>query len=154
MNATSSSDRVVIRTEEFLRGAPMEQVPGVRDLKLIYPETGFHPRTLILGIVEIEAGCRSPLHRHNCEEAYYVLAGSGVVEYPDNGAEHEVHAGDAVLNRENVPHRVRNHGTELLRLLVVGGIMFVPLVPAWPTDSPYEILEEREEGETGTTGVG
>ena len=154
MNATSSSDKVVIRGEEFLRGAPMERVPGVRDLKLIYPETGFRPRSLILGIVEIEPGCRSPLHRHNCEEAYYVLAGRGVVEYPDGAIEYEVNAGDAVLNRENVTHRVRNAGTELLRLLVVGGIMFVPLVPNWPTDSPYEILEEREEGVTGASVVG
>jgi len=156
MNATSATptEKVVIRSEEFLSGAPMERAPGVRDLKLIYPETGFQPRSLILGIVEIESGCHSPLHRHNCEEAYYVLAGRGVVEHPDGAAHYEVRAGDAVLNRENVTHRVRNPGSELLRLLVVGGIMFVPLVPKWPTASPYEILEDREEGINEASVVG
>jgi hypothetical protein len=37
---------------------------------------------------------------------------------------------------------VWNTGTETVRLCVVGGIMFVGLVPTWPTPSPYEILEK------------
>ena len=43
--------------------------------------------------------------------------------------------------KENTDHRVYNTSNELLRLLVVRGIMFVGLVPDWPTRSPYEILE-------------
>lgn len=70
----TKQNRVVIRPREVLEGAPMQQASGgVRDLKLIYPETGFDAKTLCLGVVEIDPGHHSPLHRHNCEEVYYVI---------------------------------------------------------------------------------
>lgn len=118
----------------------MEVRSGVRDWKVIYPELGVDTKTLIVGIVEIEPGQHSPLHRHNCEEIYYVLNGMGELE--SDGERHPFEAGDGVYNPPNVPHRVWNtHPTETLRLLVVGGVMFVGLLPEWPTASPYEILE-------------
>lgn len=132
--------RVVLSPKDFLQGAPMEVgQTGVRDLKLIYPETGFDATTLCLGLVEIDPGHHSPMHRHNCEELYYVVEGDGKVE--QDGEFFPIAKGDAVLNRPNVEHRVYNTGTEVLKLAVVGGIMFVPLLPEWPTASPYEILE-------------
>lgn len=136
----SAGVRVVISPEEFGRGAPMEVGrEGVRDLKVIYPETGFDAKTLCFGIVEIDPGHHSPLHRHNCEEMYYVIEGEGEVEQEDELF--PIKQGDGVLNRTDVAHRVHNRGTTPLRLAVVGGIMFVPLLPTWPTSSPYEILE-------------
>lgn len=136
----ASGTRVVIRPEEFGTGAPMEVGrTGVRDLKVIYPETGFDAKTLCFGIVEIDPGHHSPLHRHNCEEMYYVIEGTGEVE--QEGELFPINKGDGVLNRTDVAHRVHNRGETTLRLAVVGGIMFVPLLPTWPTDSPYEILE-------------
>lgn len=131
--------QVVIKPPQFIGGAPMESRPGVRDWKVIYPETGFPTKSLILGIVEIEPGAHSPLHKHNCEEVYYVLQGSGYIE--SEGQRCDFAAGDAIYNRENTAHRVFNTGAETIRLCVVGGIMFVGLVPHWPTPSPYEILE-------------
>jgi mannose-6-phosphate isomerase-like protein (cupin superfamily) len=131
--------KVVIKPAEFVGGAPMENRAGVRDWKAIYPETGFPTKTLILGIVEIGPGKHSPLHRHNCEEVYYVLQGSGYLESDEERYEFE--AGDALYNREGTCHRVFSTGSEVVRLCVVGGIMFVGLLPRWPTDSPYEILE-------------
>lgn len=131
--------KVVVRPEEFLAGAPMEARPGVRDIKVIYPETGVPTKTLIMGIVEIAPGAHSPLHKHNCEEVYYVLQGRGVLE--SDGVRYEVAQGYAVYNPPDVPHRTFNTGDVPLRLLVVGGIMFVGLVPQWPTPSPYVILE-------------
>jgi len=134
-------NKVVIKPAEFVGGAPMESRPGVRDWKVIYPETGMPTQTLIMGIVEIDPGQHSPLHRHNCEEVYYVLRGRGEIETA--GVRHAFEAGDAILNRPNIEHRVFNtDDQETLRLLVVGGIMFVGLLPEWPTPSPYEILEE------------
>ncbi|MFC5996443.1 dimethylsulfonioproprionate lyase family protein [Pseudonocardia hispaniensis] len=141
-SATAQQDtRVTISPADFLRGAPMEAGgrTGVRDLKLIYPETGFDAMSLCLGVVEIDPGCHSPLHRHNCEEVYYVISGQGEIE--EYGRRYPIRAGDAALNRTNIEHRVFNTGDEVLRLCVVGGIMFVPLLPEWPTESPYEILE-------------
>jgi quercetin dioxygenase-like cupin family protein len=99
--------RVVIKPSEFLSGAPMERMPGVRDWKVIYPETGFPTKTLIMGIVEIDPGAHTPLHRHNCEEVYFVLQGRGYIE--SEGERYEFEAGDAIYNRENTAHHVFNH---------------------------------------------
>src|SRR5262245_15431226 len=132
--------RVVITPAERLDGSAMQQADGgVRDLKLIYPETGFDAMTLCLGVVEIDPGRHSPLHRHRCEEVYYVLRGSGELE--SGGRRHPISPGCAVLNRHGVLHRVFNTGTEVLQLVVVAGVMLVPLLPGWPTPSPYEVFE-------------
>jgi len=132
--------RVVIAPSERLDGSAMQQAGGaVRDLKLIYPETGFDAMTLCLGVVEIDPGHHSPLHRHRCEEVYYVVRGSGELE--SDGHVYPLAPGCAVLNRPGVVHRVFNTGNETLQLVVVAGIMLVPLLPNWPTPSPYEIFE-------------
>jgi mannose-6-phosphate isomerase-like protein (cupin superfamily) len=132
--------KVVVKKSEFLNGAPMETRPGVKDIKVIYPETGMPTKSLCVGIVEIDSGAHSPSHRHNCEEIYYVLSGKGYIL--TNDGRYEFKEGDAILNRENVFHSVYNKGKEKLRLLVVGGIMFVPLWPEWPTETPYEIDQD------------
>ena len=133
-------EKVVVKKSEYLYGAPMEQRPGVRDIKLVYPETGLPTKSLVMGIVEIEPDSHSPKHHHNCEEVYYILEGKGEIE--SNGVRYPFETGDAVLNRENVQHRVFNTGDEKLRMLVVGGIMFCGLLPEWPTESPYIIDPE------------
>ena len=43
--------------------------------------------------------------------------------------------------RPDVPHRVFNTGGETLQLVVVAGVMLVPLLPRWPSPSPYEVFE-------------
>ena len=132
--------RVVIYPREVLDGSPMQQVDrSVRDLKLIYPETGFDAMTLCLGIVEIEPGHHSPLHRHRCEEVYYVVRGTGEIE--SDGKRYPIQPGCAVFNRPETIHRVYNTGEETMQLVVVAGIMLIPLWPQWPTPSPYEVFE-------------
>ena len=137
--------RTVLKPEQILDGAPMQQLHvGVRDLKLVYPETGLNAQTLCMGVVEIEPGHASPMHRHNCEEVYYVLSGEGVLDIEDEQGVMESHAliaGGCSLQRPNRTHRVRSVGGEALRLVVVGGVMLVPLLPTWPTVSPYEVFE-------------
>ena len=136
----SPTGRVVITPAERLDGSAMQQAGGgVRDLKLIYPETGFDAMTLCLGVVEIDPGRHSPLHRHRCEEVYYVVRGVGELE--SDGQRYPLSPGCAVLNRPNVVHRVHNTGGETLQLVVVAGVMLVPLLPQWPTPSPYEVFE-------------
>ena len=58
-----------------------------------------------------------------------------------DGRLHPLSPGCAVLNRPGVKHRVFNRGPGILRLVVVAGIMLVPLLPGWPTVSPYEVFE-------------
>lgn len=136
----SVAPRTTITPADVLDGAPMQQNHGnVRDLKLVYPDTGLDAKTMCMGLVEIDPGHASPMHKHNCEEVYYVLSGSGVLEI--EGEEHPLVAGGASLQRPNLAHRVVNNGDETLRLIVVGGIMFVPLWPEWPTPSPYEVFD-------------
>lgn len=143
----SVEPRTSITPQDILDGAPMQQKDrAVRDLKLVYPDTGLDAKTLCMGLVEIDPGKASPMHRHNCEEVYYVLEGEGVLEI--DGEEHPLVAGGASLQRPNLPHRVVNTGEKTLRLIVVGGIMFVPLWPDWPTASPYEVFD----GDTRNAG--
>jgi mannose-6-phosphate isomerase-like protein (cupin superfamily) len=145
MDATGEP-RVVIAPGDRRDGSAMQQAGGgVRDLKLIYPETGFDASTLCLGVVQIDPGHHSPLHRHRCEEVYYVVRGSGELE--SDGRRYPLGPGTAVLNRPAVRHRVFNTGAETLELVVVAGIMLVPLLPKWPTPSPYEVFEGSTAGE-------
>ncbi len=138
-------ERVVIDPTQYLDGSVMQQADGsVRDLKLIYPETGFDAMSLCLGVVEIDPGHHTPLHRHRCEEVYYVVSGAGELE--SGGSRHPIGPGCAVLNRPGVLHRVFNTGSEVLKLVAVAGIMLVPLLPRWPTASPYEVLEDDTAG--------
>lgn len=140
-----SKQKTTLRPEQVLDGAPMQQKSGaVRDLKLVYPDTGLDAQTLCMGVVEIDPGHASPLHRHNCEEVYYVLNGEGVLDIEDEDGVMEslpLVTGGCSLQRPNRKHRVRSVGKEALRLVVVGGIMMVPLWPNWPTSSPYEVFE-------------
>jgi mannose-6-phosphate isomerase-like protein (cupin superfamily) len=143
--------RVVITPAERLEGSAMHQAGGaVRDLKLIYPDTGFDAMTLCLGVVEIDPGHHSPLHRHRCEEVYYVVRGTGELE--SDGRLYPLTPGCAVLNRPGVVHRVFNTGDETLQLVVVAGIMLVPLLPSWPTASPYEVFEGSTANEHPPSG--
>ncbi|AAY80580.1 cupin domain-containing protein [Sulfolobus acidocaldarius] len=133
--------KVVIRRDQWKPGSAMEIKRGVKDWKVIYPETGFPVKSLVLGVVEVEPNNSTPLHKHNCEEVYYVLDGEGVVEI--NGVKYEIKANDSVYIKENTPHRVFNTGKTTLRYVAVAGIMFVPLLPNWPTESPYEFVGEK-----------
>lgn len=136
----SEEKTVSIQIENIQDGAPMQQKDGgVRDLKLVYPETGLDAKTLCMGLVEIDPGKASPQHRHNCEEVYYVLDGEGVLEL--EGKSYPLTKGGCSLQRPNEIHLVRNTGDSVLRLIVVAGIMMVPLWPEWPTEAPYEVFE-------------
>jgi hypothetical protein len=57
------------------------------------------------------------------------------------GRRYPIGPGCAILNRPGVSHRVFNTGSEVLKLVVVAGVMHVPLLPRWPTPSPYEVFE-------------
>ncbi len=140
MNELHRNARVVIGPGDRRDGSAMQQKSGtVRDLKLIYPETGFDAMTLCLGVVQIDPGDHSPLHRHRCEEVYYVIQGTGELE--SDGRRYVIGPGYAVLNRPGVLHRVFNTGDETMQLVVVAGIMLLPLLPSWPTATPYEVFE-------------
>jgi mannose-6-phosphate isomerase-like protein (cupin superfamily) len=136
----SGEVRVVVDPAQYLDGSAMQQASGaVRDLKLTYPETDFDAMALCPGVVEVDPGHHTPLHRHRCDEVYYIVSGHRELE--SGGRRYLIGPGCAVLNRPGVAHQVFSTGSEVLKLVVVAGIMLVPLLPRWPTPSPYEVFE-------------
>ena len=101
-------ERVVIDPTQYLNGSAMQQAGGeVRDLKLIYPETGFDALSLCLGVVEFDPGHHTPLHRHRCEEVYYVVSGTGELE--SGGRRHSIGPGSARLEPPRGPSPCLQH---------------------------------------------
>lgn len=74
---------------------------------------------ITMGVAELGPGeSRSlRLHRHEAPEAYFILAGTGVVNI--DGREHPVCAGSAVFVPGGVRHGAFNTGVDTLRLLYV-----------------------------------
>ena len=68
-------------------------------------------------LLEVEPGCRLPLHTDSAEESIVVLAGVADVTIGDERA--EVPAGGLALVPKEVLHEVRNGGAETLRFLAV-----------------------------------
>ncbi len=74
--------------------------------------------SLTLGIAELPPGPGARrLHRHPQVEAYYVVAGEGLVVV--DGEEHPVRPGSAVFIPGDVEHGAINTGETTLRLLYV-----------------------------------
>lgn len=75
--------------------------------------------SLTVGVAELPPGTWRDFrpHRHEQAEAYYVLAGAGVVTI--SGVEYPLRSGTAVFIPGSALHGVVNTGTELLRLLYV-----------------------------------
>jgi len=68
-------------------------------------------------IVEVEPGCRLPLHTDSAEETIVVFGGSAEVQVGD--AQAHVGVGGLVLVPADVPHEVRSRGGETLRFAAV-----------------------------------
>ena len=84
-------------------------------------------RQLTSGVCEIEPGGALELHRHPTLELYYFLTGSGIVWLGDE--ERTVTAGVTVSIPADLPHGIRNTGSDVLRLFYV-----------FPADSFSEIV--------------
>jgi quercetin dioxygenase-like cupin family protein len=78
--------------------------------------------SLTVGLAEIEPGAADELHlhRHEPAEAYYILAGTGVVSI--DGEIHDIRAGSTIFVPSNAVHAVGNTGVDVLRLLYVFGV--------------------------------
>jgi quercetin dioxygenase-like cupin family protein len=68
-------------------------------------------------ILEVDAGCRLPRHTDSAEETVIVLAGTAEIEV--GGETATLPTGGLALVPEDVPHAVRNAGSETLRFLAM-----------------------------------
>jgi quercetin dioxygenase-like cupin family protein len=75
--------------------------------------------SLTVGVAELPPSPSEDFrpHRHEQDEAYYVLSGEGIVTI--SGVEHPVRSGTAVFIPGNALHGAINTGSGLLRLLYV-----------------------------------
>jgi quercetin dioxygenase-like cupin family protein len=68
-------------------------------------------------VLEVEAGCKLPMHTDSAEETIVVLAGCAEVQV--GGETAQVSAGGLALVPKNVMHEVRNAGGDVLRFAAV-----------------------------------
>ena len=68
-------------------------------------------------VLEVQPGCKLPIHTDSAEETVVVLAGTAEVQVADQTA--EVPAGGLALVPKDVPHEVRNAGDDVLRFAAV-----------------------------------
>jgi quercetin dioxygenase-like cupin family protein len=85
-------------------------VPGVRVRRLVDDGEG-----LIMGELEIEPGQEMPWHRHNVQEGVVITAGRAEGSMPQTVI--ELGPGQGAVFPAATPHRMRNTGDSVLRLV-------------------------------------
>ena len=80
--------------------------------------TLFQSARLLVGLNAFEPGQEHKLHAHpGMDKVYHVLSGRGV--FLLEGREEPMEAGTMLIAPENVPHGIRNTGSERLLVLVI-----------------------------------
>jgi len=74
-------------------------------------------RQMSLGLAELDPGSEPPVHRHEVEEGYYVLAGQGFLVL--DGEDVPLRPGGFALTPARTWHTIRNTGSDLLKLVIV-----------------------------------
>lgn len=80
-------------------------------------------KDLAIHISFIPKGTEQPLHSHEAEQCYYIVAGKGLLTI--NEETQEVSLGDAIYIPPNATHGIRNSGEETLEYLSIN--RFIPL---------------------------
>ena len=96
--------------------------PGAVSWQTVLGGPGTPGRSLTAGVADVEPGApdRTFVHRHDPDELYFVLCGSGSVLVDDE--EFAVAAGSTVFVPGGAWHSARNTGDEVLRILYVFGV--------------------------------
>jgi len=72
-------------------------------------ESQMHDKVKIFARVALKPGSKAPFHQHvGSFEAFYILAGSGLVN--DNGNLQQVKTGDVVFTDDSESHAIENIG--------------------------------------------
>jgi quercetin dioxygenase-like cupin family protein len=85
-------------------------VPGVRVRRLVDDANG-----LIMGELEVDPGHEMPWHRHNVQEGVIIMSGRAEGSMPQTVI--ELGPGQGALFPAATPHRLRNTGESVLRLV-------------------------------------
>ena len=98
---------MIIRTKS---AAPRFQAAGTTSYLLVSPWTCGSSH-LTTSLVEMEPGGSQRAHRHEPEQIYYFISGTGMMSVEDETW--EVTEGDCVLVPANSTHSIRNDSTEV-----------------------------------------
>jgi putative monooxygenase len=93
---------VIVRANEV---APASRFPGVNGRSLINGDTP--SAAVTMSQLTLDPGAVLPPHTHNAEEAFYIIAGSGMAHV--DGQEYAVEAGTALLAPPSIFHGFRNN---------------------------------------------
>ena len=107
---------------QIVRNAPAKTAPSgkAKAIPLIHSGTG--AGSAYMGLLEMKAGAKVPLHRDPTEEYIYVIAGGGTISI--DGEEHVVYQGDAIFMPANaeVSFAASEKGeTHVLQVFAPGG---------------------------------
>ncbi|MEW5867186.1 MAG: cupin domain-containing protein [Bacillota bacterium] len=91
---------------------------GAVEIRHVFREDQLTGKARLFAHLRLPVGASIGFHRHEGEEeAFYILSGRGVVD--DNGAKHEVTAGDAVLTGGGAGHAIEAVGDQPLEMIAV-----------------------------------
>jgi hypothetical protein len=112
--------------------------PGAVSWQTVLGGASTQARSLTAGVAEVEPGApdRTFMHRHDPDELYYVLGGTGSVVVGDE--EFQVATGSTVFVPGGAWHSARNTGDDVLRILYVFAV-----------DSFDEVVYEYRDGAPG-----
>lgn len=112
--------------------------PGAVTWRTVLGGPGTAGRSLTAGVAEVAPGDpgRTFVHRHDPDELYFVLGGTGAVMVDDD--EFPVAAGSSVFVPGGAWHSARNTGDDVLRILYV-----------FPVDSFDQVVYEYRDGPPG-----
>ena len=125
-----------------LDGLPVERWgsggPGAVSWRTVLGGASTPGRSLTAGVAEVEPGApdRTFVHRHDPDELYFVLTGTGSVLVGDD--EFPLRPGSTVFVPGGVWHSARNTGEDVLRILY-----------AFAADSFDEVVYEYRDGAPG-----
>ena len=111
-DGTEAWHRPLVHTPSGTLSEATGQTPGMRRLEAISGKLSSSEQ-LWMGQTHVSAGTRSADHHHGASETgIYVLDGSPVFVFLQDGAEHRIHAapGDYVYVPPFTPHREENPG--------------------------------------------
>ena len=112
--------------------------PGAVSWRTVLGGDGTTGRSLTAGVAEVAPGApdRTVVHRHDPDELYFVLGGTGAVLVGED--EFPVEAGSTVFVPGGAWHSARNTGDDVLRILYVFAV-----------DSFDQVVYEYRDGRPG-----
>lgn len=90
--------------------AGMEFPAGRRTRVLVGPEAALEAQQFVMGHVTIYPGGSVPLHSHQQEEVYFIVAGQGSIVVDEEIS--NVHTGDCIYLKPKSAHLLKNNSPE------------------------------------------